>query len=128
MAAERVTDGGGTLAGWLAGTCIAGASIPSGAWVGGTQGFGSIVGPYPRGGVEFKEARFRPLSKAMSSAMSAAMWLIVPLNMVMSPSNVTMRAPSVEVDGARASGDGTGSGTSPECAGGAPTWVGGGGA
>ncbi|PKI30886.1 hypothetical protein CRG98_048723, partial [Punica granatum] len=38
----------------------------------------------------------------------------------MSPSNVTMRAPSVEVDGARVSGDGTGGGTTPECVGGAP--------
>ncbi|PKI46998.1 hypothetical protein CRG98_032623 [Punica granatum] len=125
MAAGSVTSGGGMLTGWTAGACIAGASSFSGAWVGGTQGFKSTVGPYPRGGVELEEARFGPLSKTMSSAMLAAIWLIVPLNVVMSPSNVTMRAPSVVVDGARVSGDGLGGGTTPKCAGGAPAGVGG---
>ncbi|OWM87923.1 hypothetical protein CDL15_Pgr000340 [Punica granatum] len=42
----------------------------------------------------------------------------------MSPSNVTMRALSVEVDGAQVSGDGTGGGTAPECVEGAPAGVG----
>ncbi|PKI49407.1 hypothetical protein CRG98_030200 [Punica granatum] len=53
MAAGRVTDGGGTLAGR-------------------PVGFGSTVGPYPGGRVEFEEVRFGALSRAMSSAMSAA--------------------------------------------------------
>ncbi|OWM76641.1 hypothetical protein CDL15_Pgr009206 [Punica granatum] len=57
---------------WAAGTCMASASSPSGTWVGETQGFGSTVGPYPGGGVEFEEAQFGPLSKAMRLAMSVA--------------------------------------------------------
>ncbi|PKI62285.1 hypothetical protein CRG98_017286 [Punica granatum] len=36
MTAKRIIDGGGTLASWLVGSCIAGASIPSGARVGET--------------------------------------------------------------------------------------------
>ncbi|PKI40888.1 hypothetical protein CRG98_038729 [Punica granatum] len=82
MAARRITSDGGTLAGWPASAFIAGALTPSRAWVGGTQGFGSTVGSYPK----------------------------------------------VEVDGAWASGDGTGGGTAPEYTKGTPTGVGGGGA
>ncbi|OWM68672.1 hypothetical protein CDL15_Pgr023637 [Punica granatum] len=126
--AGRVAGGGGILTGWIAGTCIAGASTPSGVWFGGSQGFESTVGPYPGGRVEFEEVRFGALSKAMSSAMSAAIWLTVPFNVVMSHSNVTIRAPSMEVDGAWASDNGTGGRIAPECAGGAPAGVGGGGA
>ncbi|PKI70839.1 hypothetical protein CRG98_008730 [Punica granatum] len=68
-AAGSVTSGGGMLIGWTAGACITGASSLSGAWVGGTQRLKSTVGPYPGGGVELEEARFGPLSKAMSSAI-----------------------------------------------------------
>ncbi|PKI60295.1 hypothetical protein CRG98_019350 [Punica granatum] len=124
--AGRVAGGGGILTGWIAGTCIAGTSTPSGVWFGGSQGFGSIVGPYPGGRVEFEEVRFGALSKAMSSAMSVAIWLTVPFNVVMSPSSMTMRAPSVEVGDAWASGYGIGGGIAPECAEGVPAGVGGG--
>ncbi|PKI70073.1 hypothetical protein CRG98_009536 [Punica granatum] len=116
------------LTGWTAGACIAGGSPLSGAWVSGTQGFESTVGLYPGGGVELEEARFGALSKAMSWAMLAAIWLTVLFNVVMSPSRVTMWALSVEVDGAWASDDGISGGIAPECVGGATAGVGGGGA
>ncbi|OWM67985.1 hypothetical protein CDL15_Pgr017553 [Punica granatum] len=73
------------------------------------------------------QRRFESCSKAMSSTMLAAIWLTIPFSIVMSHFNATMRAaPSVEVDGAWAAGDGIGGGTAPECAGGASTGVGGG--
>ncbi|OWM87064.1 hypothetical protein CDL15_Pgr017649 [Punica granatum] len=101
--AVRVVGGGGILTGWTTSTCIMGAPTPYGAWFGGTQRFGSTVGPYPGGEVAFKEVRFGALSETMSSAMSAAIWLTVPFNVVKSHSTVTMRAPSVEMHGAWAS-------------------------
>ncbi|OWM64000.1 hypothetical protein CDL15_Pgr006370 [Punica granatum] len=83
------------------------------------------TGPYPGGEVEFEEVRFGALSRAMSSAMSAAIWLTVPFSVVMSLSSATMRAPpSVKVDGVWDSGVGTSGGISPKCAGGAPARVG----
>ncbi|PKI72788.1 hypothetical protein CRG98_006817 [Punica granatum] len=45
-----------------------GASVSSGALVGGIQGVGSVVGPCPGGGVELEEARLGPLSRMSSSA------------------------------------------------------------
>ncbi|PKI71930.1 hypothetical protein CRG98_007698 [Punica granatum] len=95
IAAERITGGEGTLAGWPAGACTAGASIPSGAWV--------DRWPVPR-----RWSRVRG---------------------VMSPSSATIQAaPSVEVDGAWASGIGIGGRIAPECAGFAFAGVDGGGA
>ncbi|OWM72874.1 hypothetical protein CDL15_Pgr023279 [Punica granatum] len=61
----------------------AGASMFSGAWVGGIPGAGSTVGPCSGGGVELEEARFGPLSRASSFAMLAAIWLTVPSRVVM---------------------------------------------
>ncbi|PKI67281.1 hypothetical protein CRG98_012298 [Punica granatum] len=78
-AVGSVTGGGGILTRWTAGACITSALSLSGAWVGRTQGFRSTVGLYPGGGVELEEARFGPLSKAMSSAMFPAMGLVAEL-------------------------------------------------
>ncbi|OWM63997.1 hypothetical protein CDL15_Pgr006367 [Punica granatum] len=111
-AAGSVTGGGGMLTGWTAGTCTAGD---------GAQGFGSTIVPYPGGGVEFEKARFGPLSKAMSSTMSAAIWLTVPLNVVMPPSSAAMHAASsAEEDGSWAIGE------VPWCVSGTPARVSGG--
>ncbi|OWM90890.1 hypothetical protein CDL15_Pgr027377 [Punica granatum] len=108
----------------------AGASMFSGAWVGGTPGAGSTVGPCPGGGVELEDARFGPLSRASSSAMLAAIWLTVP-------SSAVMRAWSSEVDDVSGAcgrgapedvGGGRCVGGGPEYAGSMPAGVGGGGA
>ncbi|PKI48380.1 hypothetical protein CRG98_031233 [Punica granatum] len=47
-------------------------------WVDGTHGDGSTIGPFLGGGLELEEARLGPRSKAMNSAMSVAVLLIVP--------------------------------------------------
>ncbi|PKI73123.1 hypothetical protein CRG98_006465 [Punica granatum] len=39
---------------------------------------GSVISPGPGGGVELKETRLGPLSRASSSAMLVAIWLTVP--------------------------------------------------
>ncbi|OWM68020.1 hypothetical protein CDL15_Pgr017588 [Punica granatum] len=76
--------------GWIARTCIGGGmgarmTVGAGAvamllicaWVGGTQRAGSTIDQCARGGVELENARFGPLSRAKSSAISAAIWLTV---------------------------------------------------
>ncbi|OWM67673.1 hypothetical protein CDL15_Pgr019450 [Punica granatum] len=74
-----VAEAGGAgklLTGWAAGTfTIVGADVSplSGIKVGSAHGLGSTAGPYPGGGVKLEEARFGPLSRAMSSAILVAM-------------------------------------------------------
>ncbi|OWM64344.1 hypothetical protein CDL15_Pgr009267 [Punica granatum] len=116
------------------GTAVGAGGGGKGTWVDGIQGAGSIVGPCPGEGVELKDARFGPLSRANSSAMLVVMltasWLTVP-------SSAAIRTWSSEVDdGSETRGRGAPEDVeggrciegAPEYAGGTPAGVGGDGA
>ncbi|OWM90075.1 hypothetical protein CDL15_Pgr000862 [Punica granatum] len=83
---------------WTVDTCAgvvgAGAMSSPGARVGGSQGVGSTVDPCARGGVEFDDARFRPRSSAIISAMLAAIKSIVPWSIATLPSSTVTRVAS----------------------------------
>ncbi|OWM68428.1 hypothetical protein CDL15_Pgr003914 [Punica granatum] len=73
---EKEGGAGRLLTGWVTGAfTIIGADVSplSEIKVGWAHGLGSTAGPYPGGGVKLEEARFGPLSRAMSSAILVAM-------------------------------------------------------
>ncbi|OWM63022.1 hypothetical protein CDL15_Pgr026196 [Punica granatum] len=81
----------GRTGAWTAVGAGAAMTLLFGTWVGRTQRAGSTVDPCARGGVELEDARVGPRSKAIISAMLAAIRSTVPWSMVNLPSSAATR-------------------------------------